>query len=183
MERQLQLSWSPILTQENLTMRVSVRSFVAGDKGAVDQVVRDAWIELASAMPQWDELAPRLGGLTAAADQCEILVAELAGAIVGAVGYVGPHQPKPGFFAPEWPMVRFMSVVPTARGQGVGSALLNACIGRAERDQSPLIALHTTPVMKAAQHLYRRSGFEVLRALPDMQGVPYVLMTRKIQAT
>lgn len=162
-------------------MGVSIRSYVTADRAAVDQVVRDAWIELAQSMPKWDELAPRLGALTANADRCEILVAELDGEIAGAVGYVGPHQPKPDFFAPEWPMVRFLSVVPKARGHGAGSALLDECVRRAERDKSLLIALHTTPAMEAAQHLYRRAGFTVLRDLPDMYGVPYVLMTRQLQ--
>jgi GNAT superfamily N-acetyltransferase len=162
-------------------MSVSVRNYLQTDQPAVDQVVRDAWIELAATMPGWDELAPRLGALTANADRSEILVAELDGEIVGAAGYVAPHQPKPDFFPPEWPMVRFMSVVPKARGHGVGRALLDECINRAERDNTTLIALHTTPVMEAAQHLYRRAGFEVVRHLPNMFGVPFVLMTRVLQ--
>lgn len=60
----------------------------------------------------------------------------------------------------------------------MGQALLDECINRAKRDNATLIALHTTPVMEAAQHLYRRAGFEVVRNLPEMFGVPYVLMTR-----
>jgi ribosomal protein S18 acetylase RimI-like enzyme len=119
--------------------------------------------------------------LTENAGYTEIVVAELDGEIVGAVGYVGPHRPKPDFFDPEWPMVRFMSVVPKARGQGVGQALLHECIRRAERDSTRLIALHTTPVMEAAQSMYRRAGFEVVRHLPDMYGVPYVLMTKELR--
>lgn len=85
-------------------------------KPLVDQVVRDAWIELATAMPGWNELAPRLGALTANAALSEVLVAELNGEIVGAAGYVGPNQPKPDFFAPEWPIVRLMSVVQKRAG-------------------------------------------------------------------
>lgn len=161
-------------------MPISIRQYIHTDKLAVDQAVRHAWSELAPLMPGWSELAPRLGALTDNASYTEIAVAELDGEIVGAVGYVGPHHPKPDFFAPEWPMVRFMSVVPKARGHGVGQALLDECIRRAERDNTGLIALHTTPVMEAAQYLYRRAGFEVIRHLPDMYGVPYVLMTRKL---
>jgi GNAT superfamily N-acetyltransferase len=162
-------------------MNVKTRSYSQTDKPAVDQVVSDAWSELAAVMPGWGELAPRLGALTASAEYTEIVVAELDGEIVGAVGYVGPNRPKPDFFLPEWPMVRFMSVVPKARGHGIGQALLAECISRAERDDSGLIALHTTPVMQAAQHLYRRAGFEVIRHLPDMFGVPYILMTKQLR--
>jgi ribosomal protein S18 acetylase RimI-like enzyme len=164
-------------------MNVNIRNYLPTDRPVVDRVVRDAWSELAAVMPGWDELAPRLGALTANADNVEIMVAELGGELVGAVGYVGPGRPKPDFFAPEWPMIRFMSVVPAGRGHGVGKALLDACIRRAERDRTGLIALHTTPVMEAAQHLYRRAGFDVIRRLPEMFGVPYVLMTRQLGTT
>ncbi len=104
-------------------------------------------------MPGWPELAPRLQALTAKADASEVIVVELNGQIVGAVGHVGPHQPKPDFFQADWPNVRLMSVAPQARGHGVG---------------------------RAAQYLYRNEGFEVMRELPDMFGVPYVLMVRSL---
>jgi GNAT superfamily N-acetyltransferase len=159
-----------------------IRDYRETDRPAVDQVVREAWSELASVMPGWDELASRFGTLTSNADRSEVLVAELDGEILGTTAYVGPHQAKPEFFAPEWPMVRFMSVLPKARGQGVGRALLDECIRRAKRDDTGLIALHTTPVMEAAEHLYRHAGFQVVRHLPNMYGVPFVLMTRVLQA-
>jgi len=161
-------------------MTITFRKYAQNDRPAVDKVVHDAWIELAPLTPGWDRLAPRLGALTENASYTEIVVAELDGEIIGAVGYVGPHRPKPDFFAPEWPMVRFLSVAPTARGHGVGQALLDECIRRAERDKTGVIALHTTPVMEAAQYLYRRAGFKVIRHLPDMYGVPYVLMTKEL---
>jgi len=161
-------------------MSVRIRDYLQSDQPAVDQVVRDAWIELAAVMPGWNELAPRLGGLTANAHQSDIVVAELDGNLVGAAGYVGPHQPKPDFFDPAWPIIRLMSVAPAARGRGVGRALLDECIARARRDRTACIALHTTPTMEAAQHLYRGAGFAVRRHLPDMFGVPYVLMTKAL---
>lgn len=64
--------------------------------------------------------------MSASADHCDILVAELENEIVGTVGYAGPHRPKPDFFDPAWPIVRFMSVVPEALGHGVGPAFLIA---------------------------------------------------------
>lgn len=161
-------------------MSALIRNYVPADQSLVDQLVRDAWSELASLMPGWPELAPRLQALTANADASEVIVAEVDGELVGAVGYVGPQQPKPDFFHISWPIVRFMSVAPQAQGRGLGRELLQACIARARRDQCALIALHTTPVMRAAQHLYRREGFEVMRELPDMYGVPYVLMVRPL---
>jgi len=161
-------------------MNLKTRGYLSRDKQAVDQVVQDAWTEFAAAMPGWNDLAPRLGALTANADDIEIVVAELNDRIVGTVGYVAPSKPKADFFAPEWPIIRFMSVVPKARRYGIGQALLDECLRRARRDNAKLIALHTTLVMESAQHLYRRAGFEIARHLPDMFGVPYVLMTKPL---
>ena len=131
-------------------------------------------------MPGWTELAPRLNALTQKSDDSEVLVAERGGRMLGAVGYVAAHQAKPDFFAPDWPIVRLLSVAPIGRGRGVGQRLLDECVARARRDGAPALALHTTPVMRAAQGLYARSGFVVQRTLPDMYGVPYVLMTKDL---
>lgn len=159
---------------------LTIRDFRSKDTEAVDAMVRESWLELAPLIPGWAELAPRLNALTQKADDSEVLVAERGGRLLGAVGYVGAHQAKPDFFAPQWPIVRLLSVTPIGRGRGVGQQLLDACIERARRDGAPTLALHTTPVMKAAQVLYARAGFVVHRTLPDMYGVPYVLMCKDL---
>lgn len=157
-----------------------IRDFRVEDAMAVDALVREAWLELAPLMPGWNELAPRLNALTQKADDSEVLVAERGGRLLGAVGYVGARQAKPDFFPADWPIVRLLSVTPIGRGRGVGQALLDACTARARRDGAPALALHTTPVMKAAQSLYAKAGFVAHRSLPDMYGVPYVLMVKEL---
>lgn len=164
-------------------MSLRVRDFRPHERDAVDALVREAWLELAPLMPGWHELAPRLGALTQHAADSEVLVAERGGRLMGAVAYVGAAQPKPDFFAPEWPIVRLLSVAPSGRGCGVGQALLDACLARARRDKAPALALHTTPVMASAQRLYERAGFIMERALPDMYGVPYMLLIKKMGAS
>lgn len=146
----------------------------------MDALVREAWLELAPLIPGWAELAPRLNALTQKADDSEVLVAERGGRLLGAVAYVAAHQAKPDFFPPQWPIVRLLSVAPVGRGCGVGQGLLDECVARARRDGAPVLALHTTPVMKAAQSLYARTGFVVHRTLPDLYGVPYVLMVKAL---
>jgi ribosomal protein S18 acetylase RimI-like enzyme len=158
-----------------------IRDYQPEDQHAVDAVVRAAWQELAALMPGWSGLASRLGALTEKAAESEVIVAEIDERVVGAVGYVGPHRPKPDFFNPGWPIVRLLSVDPSARGRGLGGQLLEECIARARRDGASCLALHTTTLMAAAQGLYKNSGFELLRQLPDMYGAPYVLMTKKLQ--
>ncbi|SFI42628.1 Acetyltransferase (GNAT) family protein [Collimonas sp. OK307] len=161
-------------------IQVRIRNFDPIERDSVDAVVRGAWTELIDLMPQGDQLAARLGSLTEHADQSEIIVAELNSQIVGAVGYVGAHQPKPGFFQADWPMVRMLSVAPGYRGLGLGKQLLEECVARAKRDDAPVLALHTTSVMKAAQRLYVECGFEKIKELPLLFGVPCALYTKTL---
>lgn len=97
-------------------MRISIRKYTQTDKLAVDQVVRAAWIELAPVMPGWDELAPRLGALTENASYTEIAVAELAGEIVGAVGYVGPYHLSQTFSLPNGQWYGLCRLLPKLAG-------------------------------------------------------------------
>lgn len=159
---------------------IALRDYQPTDREQVNQIVHDAWQELAEVLPGWSMLASRLSTLTDKAHDSEVFIAELDGQPVGAVGYVGPGQAKQDFFDAQWPVVRFMSVVPAGRGHGIGQALLDECLARARRDGAPLMALHTTPLMAAAQKLYLRSGFEIKRALPDMFGAPFVLMVKPL---
>lgn len=159
---------------------LTIRGFRVQDAEVVDALVRESWLDLAALMPGWHELAPRLNALTQKADDSEVLLAERGGRLLGAVGYVGAHQARPDFFPADWPIVRLLSVAPFGRGCGVGQRLLDECIARARRDGAPALALHTSPVMKAAQGLYARSGFVVHRTLPDMYGVPYLLMVKTL---
>jgi|WetSurMetagenome_2_1015567.scaffolds.fasta_scaffold22476_4 GNAT superfamily N-acetyltransferase len=160
---------------------LNIRNFQPEDRERVDEAVRAAWQEFSAVLPGWSQLEARLSALTSKAAESEVLVAETETGIVGAVGYVGIHQPKPDFFDTAWPIIRLMSVIPSARGQGVGRCLLDECIARARRDGAEKLALHTTPLMIAAQLLYVRAGFERLRPLPDMFGAPYVLMVKDVR--
>ena len=159
---------------------IQIRDYRPADRERVDSLVRAAWQELAIVMPGWSALEGRLGALTEKAAESEVIVAELEGELVGAAGYVGAHRPKPDFFDPAWPIVRLMSVSPAQRGKGIGYRLLEECMVRARRDGASQLALHTTPLMAAGQQLYIRSGFAQVRQLPDMYGVPYILMTKNL---
>jgi predicted N-acetyltransferase YhbS len=92
----------------------------------------------------------------------EQIVAERAGAIVGAVLLLpaGIQTGPPGStFSLKWPEVRLLAVVPVARGHGVGAALTRECVLRARRAGASAITLHTADIMATAMHLYERLGF------------------------
>jgi GNAT superfamily N-acetyltransferase len=159
---------------------VTIRAYAPADREPVNALVLAAWQELALVMPDFASLAPRLTSLTEKAADSEVIVAELDGQLAGAVAYVSAARPRPDFFDPAWPMVRLMSVLPSARGHGIGERLLDECLVRARRDGAPCLALHTTLKMAAAQRLYLRAGFEKVRDLPPQYGVPYVLMNKRL---
>jgi ribosomal protein S18 acetylase RimI-like enzyme len=115
------------------------------------------------------------------ADKGEIIVAEDAGEVAGAVAYFAPNSgPRPNFFAPEWPIIRMLVVDPAARGQGIGRRLTDECIARAGRDGAAEIALHTSPAMEVALAMYLRMGFRLEREVPDRFGVPYAVYLKAL---
>ncbi|MCA1726324.1 MAG: GNAT family N-acetyltransferase [Actinobacteria bacterium] len=56
--------------------------------------------------------------------------------------------------------LRMVAVDPWARGQGIGQALLDASLADARARGKSRMVLNTTDVMKAAQRLYERNGFD-----------------------
>lgn len=59
---------------------------------------------------------------------------------------------------------RLLAVRPSARGSGVGEALVRACIERCVSGGAEALVLWTRPVMTSAQRLYARLGFQ---RIPD----------------
>ena len=54
---------------------------------------------------------------------------------------------------------------------------------RARRDGSPVIALHTSPIMAVALPMYLRMGFRLARDAPPIYGVPYAVYLKQLDET
>jgi ribosomal protein S18 acetylase RimI-like enzyme len=80
--------------------------------------------------------------------------------LLGAVVYAGPGSPwrdiADGDAEAEF---RMLAVLESARGRGVGEALVRACLQRARAEGRTRMVLSTTSEFKAAQRLYARLGF------------------------
>jgi len=90
------------------------------------------------------------------------IVAEQDGRLVGAALLYPPgtaFEAPEGMPAPVWPEVRLVAVPPSARGQGIGKALVQECLRRARKDGCTGLALHTTDMMQVAMAMYERMGF------------------------
>ncbi|MGH9212924.1 MAG: GNAT family N-acetyltransferase [Acidimicrobiales bacterium] len=96
------------------------------------------------------------------AEGADVLVAgDGNGAVLGGVTYVpGPGSPSAEFVEPDAAGIRMLAVSVDAQGQGVGAALVEACIDRARAAGKAQVILHTTDWMTSAHRLYQRLGFE-----------------------
>ncbi len=154
---------------------IELRDLEPPDAAAVNAVARAAWQEYADVVQDWRRLAAYVARTASLVAETELIVARLHGRIVGVVGYTAPARPREPIFPDGWAVVRMLSVDPSARGRGVGRALVDECIRRARRDRAPQLGLHTSPVMRTALDLYRRLGFTFVRDLPPRHGVPYAV--------
>ncbi len=87
---------------------------------------------------------------------------------VGAAWYrlFPPRHPGYGFVNEQTPELA-VAVVPNARGQGVGSALLATLLDRARADGFGALSLSVDKLNEAAIALYRRHGFAPVEEKDD----------------
>ncbi len=157
-----------------------IRDFREVDADRVNEVALSAFAQFSSLYDDWPAMAAGIGNMAALAQSGDIIVAEHDGAIIGAVAYIPPGVSKAAYFDPAWPIIRMLVVAPNARGFGAGRALTDACIDRARRDGSPVIALHTSPIMTVALPMYLRMDFRKLRDAPPIHGVEYAVYLKQL---
>ncbi|HLP56139.1 MAG TPA: GNAT family N-acetyltransferase [Fluviicola sp.] len=75
----------------------------------------------------------------------------------------------------DWSYIRFVGVHPDYEGQGIGRKLTAWCVEKARESGEKTVALHTSELMLAAQHIYKSLGFKQLERLPDRYGISYWL--------
>ena len=151
---------------------MNIRNAEVGDSKAIRQLTIAAYREHAQTLSadNWD--AYRTSILTAldSVGDAEQIVAEQAGAVVGSVllyangaafAYLESND--------DFPEVRLLAVVPSARGSGIGAALMDECVRRVRNLGSKVLALHTMETMRTAKRLYARMGFV---RTPELDFVP-----------
>ena len=80
--------------------------------------------------------------------------------------------------------VRLLLVEPSARGLGIGEALVDACIGFARQAGYRRVTLWTHSVLTAARRIYQRKGFVLTESKPhDSWGVDVVGETWDLHLT
>jgi GNAT superfamily N-acetyltransferase len=156
------------------------RDAVEPERAEADRIAIAAYAEYARDYPEWIAHIRRSRPMSQLAREAQLIVAAEGEELLGAVGYVPATAPKAACFEPEWPVLRMLSVRPQARGRGVGRALVEECLARARRDGASVLALFTSPAMTVALPMYERMGFELVRPIAPILGVPCVLYIRRL---
>jgi len=154
-------------------MTLVIRPFETRDADGANAVARAAFAQYEHHYDDWPAFIDRIGRLAELAPEGDLLVAEQAGTIVGAVLHVPPGRPRSAIFPLEWSVVRMLVVAPAARGQGAGRRLMAACLRCARDVGAPAVALHTSPAMATALRMYETIGFVRDRDIPPIQGMAY----------
>ena len=159
---------------------IRLRDYEDADAENLNRLAVSAFEQFRHLYEDWPAMLAGLSKTSALSASGEIIVAELQRKFAGGVAYFGPDSQKAAFFDQRWPIIRMLVVDPAFRGKGIGQALSDACIARARRDGSPIIALHTSPIMSVALPMYLRMGFAKAYDAPPIFGVAYAVYTKAL---
>ena len=122
-----------------------------------------AYMEFARAGDEeWDRYLASIADVRGRVDRTVVLAAVEEGRVLGTAtiemhGALGDDDAS---LPPDTASLRMLGVDPSARGRGVGRALVQATIERARAEGKRYLVLRTTRQMRAAQALYAWFGFE-----------------------
>ncbi|MFE9093764.1 GNAT family N-acetyltransferase [Streptomyces sp. NPDC007264] len=149
-------------------MDIVIRRAEPGDYEALGQItaqayLQDGLLDFGESDAYLDELRDVAGRAAAA----EVLVAveradapSAPGSVLGGVTFVPHGGPMADIARPDEAEIRMLAVARTARGRGIGEALVRACLDRARAtDGCARMVLSTQRTMLTAHRIYERLGF------------------------
>ena len=147
---------------------MTVRRAEPGELEAAGAVVAAAYAADGAAH---DDYLVEIADARSRARDAEVLVAVSGGEVLGCVTFAVPPSPWAEISAPGEAEFRMLGVSPSARGRGVGEALVMACLAAAREAGAHRLVLCTQASMTAAHRLYGRLGF-IRDAARDWSPVP-----------
>ncbi len=139
---------------------VVIRSAEPSDYDVVGRLTVAAYRADGQLADETGGYAEMLVDVSGRAGHGDVLVAQGdKGEILGAVLFVLPGSPYAQLAGPDEAEFRMLAVLPSARGQGLGEALVGACRALAIRAGASAIIICTRDFAHAAQRLYARLGF------------------------
>jgi len=108
-----------------------------------------------------DSYALRLADAAARSAEADLLVAvDAEDNLLGTVTVVRPGSPWSEISVAGQLEFRMLAVAPSARGRGVGEALVRHVLNQAAEEGSKAVVLSSSQTMEAAHRLYERMGFQ-----------------------
>jgi GNAT superfamily N-acetyltransferase len=159
---------------------IRLRDYESADAEDLNRIAVSAFDQFRDHYRDWPAMLAGLSKTSDLSASGEVIIAELQNKFAGAVAYFGPNSQKAAFFDQRWPIIRMLVVDPAFRRKGIGRALSDECIARAKRDGSPIIALHTSPIMSVALPMYLKMGFAKAYDAPPIFGVAYAVYTKAL---
>jgi GNAT superfamily N-acetyltransferase len=159
---------------------IKIRDYESSDAEHLNRIAVAAFDQFRGHYDDWPAMRAGLSKTSGLSANGEVIVVECHGQLAGGVAYFGPNSPKAAFFDQSWPVIRMLVVDPALWGKGLGRALSMECIARAKRDGSPVIALHTSPIMTIALSMYLGMGFVRVADAPPIFGVEYSVYTKAL---
>jgi ribosomal protein S18 acetylase RimI-like enzyme len=139
-------------------MAVEIRLVRPAELPAVDELIVRTYVGgglVAADSPYVRELA----AAAERAAHAEVYVALAGGRLVGSVTFAAGGTRYAAAAAADEAAFRMLAVEPTARGAGVGTALVHRCIERARSIGASCLRLSSFHTMTAAHRLYDHLGF------------------------
>jgi hypothetical protein len=93
-----------------------IRDFAPPDAEGVNAVAVAAFWQYSEHYTVWPTLSKAAANTAALSQQGELVVADLDGRVVGAVGYFGPRHLKHAIFESDWAVMRMLVVDPDLLG-------------------------------------------------------------------
>lgn len=106
---------------------------------------------------------------------CETESGELIG-----MSFLVPSGNPTTLYDADQSYIRFVTVSPQHSGKKLGQILTEKCIDKARELNEQVIRLHTSEMMPAARHIYKKLGFEIVRELEPIFGKRYWLYELRV---
>lgn len=137
---------------------IEIRPAAPADFEAVAALTVDAYVTGGFVAPGSDYVV-KLQDTPARAEHAEVVVAVTNGEVVGSVTVAEPESPFADVAGPGELEFRMLAVAPTARGKGVGSALVRYALDAAYDRGKHAVVISTEPGMVDARRIYDRNQF------------------------
>lgn len=127
----------------------------------------------------WPGVVKTLTAIAPASETATFLVTRDQDGLLGSVAYRPPGW-APAPLPAAWASIDLLAVAPSARNQGVGRALVQACLDRAAADRAETIGAKVDGLMNAAQVLFSRLGFHKEQGLAKKGLQPFWLYRKEL---